>query len=116
VAVVILHDEVASCSSDGSTAAGSRYAANSSSNTFASWPLLPASGGHVRLASQYPKHCTGAHFSVCGPARKRQCTALIARYRDGKAVARNELTSVQFMIHSFEALINDRSLCGGLQE
>ena len=29
---------------------------------------------------------------------------------DRKAVARNELTSVQFMIHSFEALINDRSL------
>ena len=29
---------------------------------------------------------------------------------DSKAVARNELMSVQFVIHSFEALINDRSL------
>ncbi len=29
---------------------------------------------------------------------------------DSKAVARNELMSVQFMIHSFEALINDRAL------
>ena len=27
-----------------------------------------------------------------------------------KAVARNELTSIQFVIHSFETLINDRSL------
>jgi hypothetical protein len=29
---------------------------------------------------------------------------------DSKAVARNELMSVQFVIHSFPALINDRSL------
>ena len=29
---------------------------------------------------------------------------------DCKAVARNELMSVQFVIHSFQALINDRSL------
>ena len=29
---------------------------------------------------------------------------------DSKAVARDELMSVQFVIHSFQALINDRSL------
>jgi hypothetical protein len=29
---------------------------------------------------QSQRECTGAHFSVCGPARKRQCSALIARY------------------------------------
>ena len=37
---------------------------------------------------QSQRECTGAHFSVSGPARKRRCTALIARYR-------NDTVSVQ---------------------
>ena len=48
-------------------------------------------------------------------APKREARAGIWRdqgrdVRDRKAVARNELTSIQFVIHSFETLINDRSL------
>jgi hypothetical protein len=35
---------------------------------------------------QSQRECTGAHFSGCGPARKRQCIALIARYRNDTSV------------------------------
>jgi hypothetical protein len=40
---------------------------------------VPTCLGHSR---QSQRGCTDAHFSICGLARKRQCTALIARYRN----------------------------------